>query len=93
VILGVRPLLFNLTFQILNEEHARPGDFFTQLERIQFHADRIAANPNFDVIPDSSRNLVQRKGIDLMTSIINFLNSALLYFSKGFGGYLSPAPS
>jgi hypothetical protein len=80
-------------FEILNEEHARPGDFFAQLERIQFQADRIAANPNFDVIPDSSSNTVQLKGIDLMTSIINFFNSALLYFSKGFGGYHSEEQS
>jgi hypothetical protein len=82
-------LNLTLTFKILYEENARPEDFFVQLERIQYQAERIVANPNFDVIPDSSRKLIQRKGIDLMTASVNFFNYALVYFSKGFGGIQS----
>ena len=72
--------------KILQEEHARPGDFFVQLDRIQYQADRVTANPNFDVIPDSSGNIIRRKGIDLMNAIVKFFNSALMFFSKSFGG-------
>jgi hypothetical protein len=70
----------------LHEENVRPDDFYVQLERIEYQASRVAFNRNFDVIPEAARSVIQIKGTNLIAAIIKFLNSALLYFSKGFAG-------
>jgi hypothetical protein len=62
-----------------------------QLKRIGFQSARVADNPNFDFMSESIRDLMQKKGIHLLTAIINFFTSALHYFSKGFAGTSSPS--
>lgn len=64
----------------------RTDDFYDKLERIEFQAARLARNPNLDKMSDSNRNLMREKGVHLITAIVRFLNTALLYFSQGVTG-------
>lgn len=87
VILQVRNLCSNNAngFQILDDETIRSDDFYRLLKCIEYQAHRVA-NPNYDTIPESTRQIIQEKGTDLITAIVRFFNSALLYFSRSFAG-------
>jgi len=61
-------------------------DFKTCLEGIEFQAARLAENPNFDMNLGSTRNLMKKKGINLLTAIVKFFNSTLLYLNQSFFG-------
>lgn len=54
------------------------------LEEIQFQAVRLSGNRHFDAMVESKA--LQESVIDLMVSIVKFLNSALIYFGKDFFG-------
>jgi len=75
-------------WQILEEESDRASDFYEQLRRIEFQSARIANNPNFDLNLEATRDLMKEKSIDLMTGIVQFFNSALLYYNHHFFGHL-----
>jgi hypothetical protein len=61
------------------------SDFYFQLQRIEYQASRVrkfALDPYYDKTRDPTR----KKGVDLMTTIINFLNSVLEYCCRTFSG-------
>ena len=72
--------------KIVEDEAGRADDFYRILKRIEYQSARIAQNPNFDLNGASTRNLMQEKSIDLMTAIVTYFNSALLYYSRDFFG-------
>ena len=87
---GTPILPMSLIYQGINGRSDRAEDFTRQLERIEYEATRVALNPNFDLTGDSTqRNLMREKSIDLMTGIIKFFTSALIYFNYNFFGSLS----
>ena len=53
------------------------------MELVEFQASRIELN-DFDLLPDRAMDMLGERSIELMTSIIWFLNSALIHFSRGF---------
>ena len=55
---------------------------------IEYQAARVAENPNFSLNPETTRDLMKEKSVDLMTGIIKFFNSALLCFCRNFFGML-----
>jgi hypothetical protein len=62
------------------------------LKRIEYQTARLAENPNFDLDMEITHSLMQKKSIELMTAVIEFFNSALLYFSRdSFGQSLIPS--
>lgn len=54
-----------------------------QLELAEYQAARIETN-NFDLISDRTLGMVREKALNLMTAIVEFFNSALVYFSHNF---------
>ena len=74
-----------IILQIIINASDRKKTFYIQLRRIECQAERIAYNRNYDQMPEQDRQRIQKKGIDLMTAIIRFFNSALCYFSYNFG--------
>jgi hypothetical protein len=74
--------------QIVDTESSRADDFLFNLRRIEFQAAIIADNPTYDLNAESTRNLVEEKSRDLMTAIVRFFDSALIYFSRHFVGML-----
>lgn len=86
IILQVGKFNRDLTCKHLDETSSRGDDFFTQLRRIEYQSARIAGNPNFDLNSKSTRNLMKEKSIDLLTGIVNFFNSALLFYNHNFFG-------
>ena len=71
---------------MIHDEGGRAEDFYSQLRRIEYQAARIAENQNFDLNIESTRNLMREKSIELMTGIVKFFDSALLYFGHQFFG-------
>jgi len=67
-------------------EAGREEEFYIQLRRIEFQSARIVENPNFDFNADSTRNLMKEKSIELLTAIVEFFDSALLYYNHNFFG-------
>jgi hypothetical protein len=57
-----------------------------QLRYIEFQAALVADNPNYDLDLDVTQNLLTEKSTDLLSAIIKFFNSALLYLSGSFFG-------
>lgn len=73
---------------MLDEESRRREDFLYHLRRVEFQAALLAENPNYDLALEIIQSL-KEKSTDLMTAVINFLNSTLVYLSDGFlGEYL-----
>jgi hypothetical protein len=72
--------------QILEDEASRAEDFRSQLRCIEFQAALIADNPNYDLGLESTQKLLEKASIHLLTAILKFFNSALLYLSSGFWG-------
>lgn len=70
--------------QILDGEAGRGDDFLFYLRRIEFEASLLADNPNYDLVLDTTH--LEEKSTDLISAIIRFFNSALVYFSKDFFG-------
>lgn len=70
-----------LNEQIIDEEVGRADDFNMYLRRIEYQATRVVENPNFDLNRENNQGLLRQKSIDLMTAIIKFFNSFLLYLS------------
>jgi hypothetical protein len=62
------------------------NDFTQELRRIEFQAALLADNPEYSVDLESAGALLREKSTDLLTAVVKFFNSALLYFSKGFFG-------
>lgn len=71
---------------MLEEESDRREDFLYHLKRIEFQTALIADNPSYDLDLEATQNLLKEKSTDLMTAVITFLNSALVYLSDGFLG-------
>jgi hypothetical protein len=44
----------------------------------------LANNPNYDLDLEKTQALLEEKSTDLMSAIIRFFNSSLVYFSRGF---------
>ena len=66
------------------EEADRADDFFDTLRRIEFQAALLADNPNYDLDSEKSLNIIEEKSTDLMSAIIIYFNSSLIYFRKNF---------
>src|SRR5438045_2420509 len=75
--------------QIVEDEHSRATDFYDQLNRIQFQAARVSENQAFNIHPQTKRSFMREKATALITAIVKFFNSALLYFCHGTFGRLS----
>jgi hypothetical protein len=75
-----------LILQIFDTVSGRSEEFLFNLRRIEFQAGLIADNPTYDLNSEATRNFVEDKSRDLMTSIVRYFNSALLYFSNSFLG-------
>jgi len=56
------------------------------LGRIEFQAALLADNPEYGRDLESVGTLLSEKSTDLLIAVVKFLNSTLLYFSKGFFG-------
>lgn len=78
--------MLGIILQILDDEAGRAEDFHVQLRYIEFQEALVADNPNYDSNPDVTQNLFKEKSTDLLSGIIKFFNSALLYLSGGFFG-------
>ena len=74
--------------QILDDEAGRTEDFFFQLRRIEFQAALIADNPSYDLDLKITQDLLKEKSTDLLSAVIKFFNSALLYLSADYFGNL-----
>jgi len=72
--------------QLLGDESARSEDFILELRRIEDQAALLGDNPQCSLDLASTQAFLNEKSTGLMTAAIKFLNSALLYFSKGFFG-------
>ena len=70
---------------MLEEECARPDDFYEQLILVELQAERIENN-NFDLVSNKMIQLVRERATVLMTGVVEFLNCALIYFSCNFAG-------
>jgi hypothetical protein len=68
----------------VQEEDARYKDFLIQLTRIERQAARVFENPNLDAANPPGR--LQERGVDLLTSVIKYFNSAFQYFLNGLFG-------
>jgi hypothetical protein len=75
-----------INHQTFTEETWRVSDFDTELKRIEYQSARIAENPNFDLNLESTRNLLSEKATDLMTAMVKFFDSVLLYYNQSFFG-------
>jgi hypothetical protein len=64
-------------------------DFTRELRHIEFHAALLADNPEYYLDIESAGTLLGEKSTDLLIAVVIFLNSALVYFSKGFFGTCS----
>jgi len=71
---------------MLVQEGDRGTDFYVQLQRIEYQCARVTENPNFDLNSESTRSLMKEKSMELLTAIVKFFNSALLYYSNNFFG-------
>lgn len=71
---------------MLEEESGRREDFLYYLRRVEFQAALLADNPSYDLDLEATQNLLKEKSTDLMTAVIEFLNSALVYLGDGFLG-------
>jgi hypothetical protein len=72
----------------LEDQAGRADDFYFHLRRIEYQCARIAENPNFDLGLEITRDLMKEKSIDLMTGIVEFFDSALLFYNSKFFGNL-----
>jgi hypothetical protein len=75
-----------LSEKIIDEEAGRADDFNLYLRRVEYQLARVAENPSFDLNSESTRITLQYKSIDLMTALIKFFNSFLLYSEHSFFG-------
>jgi hypothetical protein len=75
-----------IILQILDGEAQRGEEFMKYLCLIEFEAALLSENPNYDLDTSSARNLVQETSIELMTAVINFFNSSLIYLRTDFFG-------
>jgi hypothetical protein len=77
--------MMHLIKQLIGNESRRGDEFLLYLQRIEFQAALLADNPKYDLNDTgSSQNLIQEKATSLMTAIIAFFNSALIYFANNF---------
>jgi len=56
------------------------------MRRIEYQSARVAENPNFDFNSTSTQDLMREKSIELLTAVIEFLDSALLYYNQAHFG-------
>src|SRR5437762_2305517 len=75
--------------KLLDDESGRADEFHTYLRRIEFQAARIVENPSLCFRLDTTQGLMQEKSIDLLTAIVTYFNSVLLYFSHDFFGEIN----
>lgn len=69
----------------IHEIRGRKTDFYEQLDYVEHEIARLQ-NECFDRMSPSSQEIMQKASIELMTEIVDYLNSALLYFLKSFFG-------
>jgi len=58
-------------------------DFDAQLKRIEYQTARLVELSNIENIMVSQRNLLQEKSLDLMTAIVKYFDSTLLFRTSG----------
>lgn len=75
--------------KLLDNESDRADEFHTYLRRIEFQAVRIVENPSLKLRLDTTQSLMQEKSIDLLTAIVTYFNSSLIYFSRDFFGEIN----
>jgi len=68
------------------DDSSRAQDFYVRLRNVEYQTSRLVTNPNFNLRIETIRTLMQEKSTDLFTGIIQFFNSALLYFCPSFFG-------
>jgi len=59
------------------------------LRRIEYQSARIVENPNFDFDSTSTWDLMKEKSLELLTAIIEFFDSALIYYKHDYFGNLT----
>jgi hypothetical protein len=59
------------------------------LRLIEFQTALLSDNPNYDLNLETTQNLLEEKSTDLMSAIVSFFNSALIYLSNDFFGKLA----
>lgn len=72
----------------IDAQSQKGAEFYRYLERIEYQSARLAANPHFKLENAYSNNLIRDKSVDLMTAIVLFFDSALLYFHSNLLGNL-----
>lgn len=71
----------------MDQEAGRKEEFFSKLKGVEYLAARLSDNPN--LCSGTGKNLMHWKSIELMTAMVKFFNSALLYFSRDWFGNCS----
>jgi hypothetical protein len=56
------------------------------LKRIEFQTALLSDNPNYDLNLETTQALLEEKSTDLMSAIISFFNSTLMYIGNSFFG-------
>jgi hypothetical protein len=74
---------------LLDDESSRADEFHNYLRRIEFQAIRIVENPILNLRSNNSHQLLQERSIHLLTAIVSYFNSALIYFSHDFFGEIN----
>lgn len=75
---------------MLEKEVGRSDQFEEQLQRIQYQSERVACNPNYDFNLEGAQKLMKEKSIQLLTAVVNYFNSALLYYNQtSFGSFFT----
>lgn len=72
--------------QTIYDESQKGSEFYQYLARVEYQAARLGGNPHFNLTKDSFNNHMRDKSIDLMTAIVLFFDSALVYFQSNVFG-------
>jgi hypothetical protein len=70
----------------VDAQSRKGSEFYHYLERIEYQSARLSANPHFNLENVSSNILLRDKSVDLMTTIVSFFDSALVYFHSDIFG-------
>ena len=72
--------------KVIDGELKKADEFLQRLTRVQNQAERISDSPNVDLTSKPIRERIQKRSTILMTAIIRFFDSTLLYFQQSFFG-------
>lgn len=78
----------NIILEKVNAQSQKGFEFYQYLERIEYQSARLSANPHFNLTNASSNVLLCDKSVDLLTMIVSFFDSALIYFHSDIFGNL-----